>query len=75
MRHSSWTLFLVPLALPLVCFCFPGAMKTAEHETPASVEVQEIASDNASTLPESVALGGASGEDSPGSRSESLFQD
>jgi hypothetical protein len=30
MRHSSWTLFLVPLALPLVLLLFPGARRTLE---------------------------------------------
>jgi hypothetical protein len=25
MRHSAWTLWLVPLALPLVLFCIPGS--------------------------------------------------
>jgi len=30
MRHSSWTLFLVPLALPLVLLLLPGARRSLD---------------------------------------------
>ncbi len=42
MRHSSWTLFLVPLALPLVFFCFPGAARQVNQTPAPTVEVQEV---------------------------------
>lgn len=47
MRHSAWTLWLVPLALPLVLLCIPGSMEPLDsqaredrvtHEFPQTVE-------------------------------------
>jgi len=35
MRHSSWTLFLVPLALPLVLL-LPGAAKKEDPASPVA---------------------------------------
>ena len=75
MRHSSWTLFLVPLALPLVLMAFPGQMRQANQrpaETGVAVElVQET------TAPSSALQGASSGslEDTATEPSESLFKD
>lgn len=52
MRHSSWTPFLVPLALPLVLLCIPGAGAPVDTEAPevqpaseyVAPEYQELAS-------------------------------
>ncbi len=41
MRHSSWTLFLVPLAIPLVFLCLPGSMKSTDRFGPSQGEVYE----------------------------------
>jgi len=37
MRHSSWTLFLIPLSLVVLCLCFPATRKTQGAE-PEGVE-------------------------------------
>lgn len=41
MRHSSWTLFLVPLAIPLVFLCLPGSMKSTDRSGPSEGEAYE----------------------------------
>lgn len=74
MRHSSWTLFLVPLALPLVLICFPGALKQVNRGPAepgeAAEQVQEPA---ASPLNLSMAAAGPS-EDASDEKPESLFR-
>ena len=41
MRHSSWTVFMIPLALPLVLLCLPGARGSLDGGTSAEIEVQD----------------------------------
>jgi hypothetical protein len=31
MRHSAWTLWLVPLVMPLALLCIPGAREPLDH--------------------------------------------
>ncbi|MFH1763235.1 MAG: hypothetical protein ABIF09_03490 [Gemmatimonadota bacterium] len=45
MRHSSWTLFLVPLAMPLVFLCLPGSMKSTDRTGPLAGEAYESLQD------------------------------
>ena len=46
MRHSSWTPFLVPLALPLVLLCIPGAGKPEDAEAPEEQPTSEYVADD-----------------------------
>ena len=75
MRHSSWTLFLVPLALPLVLFCCPGATRQVDQTPTPLVEVQEVVQETA-VSPNSV-LGASSGSLEEGiiERPEAYFKE
>jgi hypothetical protein len=74
MRHSSWTLFLVPLALPLVLL-LPGA-KTSQgpEDPPAEAEYEQVRSQSVLSLQDlkASALGP---EESHSEISEALFKD
>jgi hypothetical protein len=74
MRHSSWTLFLVPLALLLVLL-LPGATKNADPKDPViGARYEQILGDGIFALepspPSPITL-----EEAPGERSEALFKD
>ena len=75
MRHSSWTLFLVPLALPLVLLCFPGSLRQVDQspaETGVAVELaQELATP--SLTPPGATAG--SPDETSSEPSESLYRD
>jgi hypothetical protein len=48
MRHSAWTLWLVPLALPLVLLCIPGSRepldsRSRDHGGAAKVVQTDVA--------------------------------
>jgi hypothetical protein len=75
MRHSSWTLFLVPLALPLVLFCFPGAARQVDQTPAPTVEVQEVVQEAA--LSTNNVLGASSGSMEEGiiERPEAYFKE
>ena len=45
MRHSSWTPFLVPLALPLVLLCIPASSASEDTEGPAEQPASEYVLD------------------------------
>jgi hypothetical protein len=75
MRHSSWTLFLVPLALPLVLLCFPGSLKQVNQspaETGAAVELAQE-----SAVPSLTPAGATTGslDETTSEHSESLYKD
>ena len=46
MRHSTWTPFLVPLALPLVLLCIPGTSKPEDTQVPAEQPASEYLLDD-----------------------------
>jgi len=75
MRHSSWTLFLVPLALPLVFLCLPGSMKCPVEAAPASVEAYESLGQEAQSRPEIPGLSMGSGEEASGDISEAFYKE
>ncbi len=75
MRHSSWTLFLVPLALPLVFLCMPGSMKSPGHENPSAGDPYESPRLETLSFPEIPGLSMGSGEEASGEISEALFKD
>jgi hypothetical protein len=75
MRHSSWTLFLVPLALPLVFLCFPGATATIHQAAPPGAEGQGLVIDDQPATQGPTVLAATSSEDHTETQSESLFQD
>ena len=56
MRHSSWTLFLVPLALPLVLLCCPGGTTVSHRSAPAVESAQEPVLQADSLAPEAASL-------------------
>jgi hypothetical protein len=75
MRHSSWTLFLVPLTLPLVFLCIPGSTKPTDQTDPgAGTAFQSLQEENLSRL-EIPGLSLGSGEDASREISEALFKD
>lgn len=75
MRHSSWTLFLVPLALPLVMFCFPGAARHVNQTPAPAVEVQEVVQEAAVSVEYLLGASSASLEESVIERSGTYFQE
>lgn len=66
MRHSSWTLFLVPLALPLVLLFLPGSMNSTDQSNPSAGAPYEQVQEMIPVAP----IESASGE-----ISEALFKD
>jgi hypothetical protein len=75
MRHSSWTLFLVPLALPLVFLCMPGAMKSTGQTNPTAGDTHGSTQQESPAGPEIPGLSMGSGEHASGEISEALFKD
>jgi len=75
MRHSSWTLFLVPLALPLVFLCFPGASKPSHPAASVAAEGQELIIDQTPLAQSQTVLVATSANERTGPRSESLYKD
>jgi len=75
MRHSSWTLFLVPLALPLLFLFMPGSMKSSGHENPAAGDTYESPRQESLSFPEIPGLTMGSSEEASGEISEALFKD
>jgi hypothetical protein len=74
MRHSSWTLLLVPLTLPLVFLCVPGTMKPTDRSNPAAEATYESPPPEASVSPEIPDPDIDSGEEHSGDGSEGLFR-
>jgi hypothetical protein len=75
MRHSSWTLFLVPLTLPLVLLCVPGSTQPGETPASAGYEVLGEVPEQALTDMDLPTISLKSGDDSRGETSEALFKD
>ena len=75
MRHSSWTLFLVPLALPLVFLFLPGSMKSSVETSSPAGENSELVQDQLSLPPDGGGAYTGSLEEKPGDVSEGLFKD
>ncbi len=75
MRHSSWTLFLVPLALPLVFLCIPGSMKSMDRSDPSAGESYERLQEEIPSSLEVTGLTLGSGENVSGETSEAFFKD
>ena len=42
MRHSSWTLFLIPLTLPAVLLCLPGARQSVDENGSAVQDAPQV---------------------------------
>lgn len=75
MRHSSWTLFLVPLALPLVLLCFPGQLKRVNQGPAPTGVVVELAQEPATPSLNVSGASSGSPEETLTEKSESLFKD
>ena len=75
MRHSSWTLFLVPLALALVILCMPGTLKTTSRIDSPSKGMVEFVQDEPTALSEAVTSGFGSGGETSQESSESLYKE
>ena len=75
MRHSSWTLFLVPLTLPLVFLCIPGSTKPTDRTDPAAGNAYESLQEDKPSRLEIPGLSLGSGEDPSREISEALFKD
>ncbi len=75
MRHSSWTVFLVPLALALVVLLLPGSLRspnpTDSTGVPGYGQLQE---ESWSSL-EATVLPSASSEETSDDISEALYKD
>ena len=74
MRHSSWTLFLVPLALPLVLL-LPGAMKSPGPADPVATATYEQIQTETALQFEDLSRTAASSDDSAREVSEALYKD
>ena len=74
MRHSSWTLFLVPLALPLVLICFPVALKSLDSVDPAQGVQTELVQQPASLEAPAVTYSGGGSDDGMNQRSDALYR-
>jgi len=75
MRHSSWTLFLVPLTLPLVFLCIPGSMKPTVRTDPAAGSAYESLQEENASRPDIPGLSMGFDEEASGEISEALFRD
>jgi len=75
MRHSSWTLFLVPLALPLVFLCIPGSMKSTDRSDPSAGKAYERLQERTPLSLEVTGLPLGPGENASGEISEAFFKD
>ena len=75
MRHSSWTLFLVPLTLPLVLLCLPGSMKSGGTNAATIGEVYEHVLELDPSIPELTMISRGEGDEGSGEPSEALFKD
>lgn len=75
MRHSSWTLFLVPLALALVILCMPGVFETTSRIDSPTGEVQEFFQDERPALSETANSGFGSAGEAFQEPSESLYKE
>lgn len=75
MRHSSWTLFLVPLALALVILCMPGTLKTTSRTDSLSEDVVEFVQDETAAATEPGGSGFGSAGETFKEPSESLYKE
>ena len=75
MRHSSWTLFLVPLTLPLVFLCIPGSMRSPDQSDPVAEEAYQGLHQENPSHPEVPGLSFGSRDEASGETSEALFRD
>jgi hypothetical protein len=74
MRHSSWTLFLVPLALPLVLL-LPGALKNEDPAGPVARAGYEQFREEVSSGQQQFRAVTATPEEPPEELSEALYKD
>lgn len=74
MRHSSWTLFLVPLAL-LPVLLLPGATKNTDQKDPVVEARYEQVLEDGTLLLQATPTPAKTLEASPNQMSESLFKD
>ena len=75
MRHSSWTLFLVPLALALVVMLLPGATTSPDLPDPVGRAVFSQSLEESLPRPETPAPASGSAEEVTQSDSEALYKD
>lgn len=75
MRHSSWTLFMVPLALALVILCLPGAWRTTNRIDGPSGEIVESVQDESPAPSEAVNSASGTGGDTYQDFSEALYKE
>ena len=75
MRHSSWTLFLVPLALAAFILIMPGALRTTNLPESPTEEAVEILWDDPAALSDAGNAEFGSGGDTFQESPESLYKE
>lgn len=75
MRHSSWTLFLVPLTLPLLLFCLPGSMRSGGKDPGEGGQVYERIQEPDLSAHDGTVISLGSGEEGSWGAPEALFRD
>ncbi len=74
MRHSSWTLLLVPLALALMAFLFPGSTKSSNRADPTAATYENLLEEGRSGF-DARALSSGSAEATSERTSEAFYKD
>jgi len=75
MRHSSWTLFLVPLALALVVILLPGSTTSSDRSDPAGRAGYGQILEESLSRPEAPVISSSNADELTQSDSEALYKD
>ncbi len=75
MRHSSWTLFLVPLVLALVVLLLPGTTTSPDSPDPMGGAVYSQVLEEGFSRTETPVPASGSAEETTQSDSEALYKD
>ena len=75
MRHSSWTVFLVPLALAFIVLLLPGSMQSSNlTDSTGAAGYEQLQEESASQL-DATALPSTSSDEASSNISEALYKD
>ena len=75
MKHSSWTLFLVPLTLPLALLFLPRSINSADRSGPSAGTSHEVIQELSLPNLEEIGPIQGSGDARSGEDSEALFKE